>query len=161
MRTKVGDVSIASAMKEYNAVFGGEPCGAWIHPEYHYCPDGILSSVLLLKMLEEKGDGLSHLLKQIPHYPILREKIECPNLLKEKVMRRVEHEIESVFPDFREKLTVDGVRLSLSEGWVLIRPSGTEPLIRVTVEAERADLADEIMRKALQLVDRVIREAKA
>jgi len=161
VRTKVGDVSIASAMKEHNAVFGGEPCGAWIHPEYHYCPDGILSSVLLLKMLEEKGKGLSQLLKQIPHYPILREKIECPNLLKEKVMQKVEHKIESVFPDFKEKLTVDGVRLSLSEGWILIRPSGTEPLIRVTVEAERADLADEIMRKALQLVNRVIREAKA
>ena len=161
VRSKVGDVSISSAMKECDAVFGGEPCGAWIHPEYHYCPDGILSSVLLLKMLEERGDGLSQLLKQVPRYPILREKIECPNMLKEKVMQKVEHKIEFVFPDFKEKLTVDGVRLSLCEGWVLVRPSGTEPLIRVTVEAERADLANEIMRKALQFVNRVIREAKA
>ncbi|RLG97983.1 phosphoglucosamine mutase, partial [Candidatus Bathyarchaeota archaeon] len=48
LRTKVGDVSIANAMKNCGAVFGGEPCGAWIHPEHHFCPDGILSSVLFL-----------------------------------------------------------------------------------------------------------------
>jgi len=160
VRTRVGDVSVATAMKEHNAIFGGEPCGAWIHPAYHYCPDGILSSVLLLKMLEEKKAKLSELLGLIPRYPILREKIECPNMLKGKVMQKIESEIEDVFPDFKEKLTVDGVRLSLSKGWLLIRPSGTEALIRVTVEAERADVAEEIMRKTLQFVDRIIREAK-
>ena len=161
VRTKVGDVSIASAMQEHNAIFGGEPCGAWIHPKYHFCPDGILSSVLLLKMLEERRNRLSQLLEQIPYYPILREKVHCPNTLKDKVMEKVKQEIDSVFPDFREKLTVDGVRVSLSGGWVLVRPSGTEPLIRITAEAERVDLADKIMQKALQFVNRIIREAKA
>ncbi len=159
VRTRVGDVNIAEAMKRYHAVFGGEPCGAWIHPKYHYCPDGILSSVLMLKMLEERKAELSRLLEKVPQYPILREKIECPHMLKEKVMQRIEREIDSVFPNFKEKLTVDGVRLSLSEGWVLVRPSGTEPLIRITAEAERREVADEIMRKTLHFVSRVIKEA--
>jgi len=159
VRTRVGDVNIAEAMKRYHAVFGGEPCGAWIHPKYHYCPDGILSSVLMLKMLEERKAELSRLLEKVPQYPILREKIECSHMLKEKVMQRIEREIDSVFPDFKEKLTVDGVRLSLSEGWILVRPSGTEPLIRITAEAERREVADEIMRKTLHFVSRVIKEA--
>ena len=115
--------------------------------------------MLMLKMLEEREAELSRLLEKVPQYPILREKIECPHMLKEKVMQRIEREIDSVFPNFKEKLTVDGVRLSLFEGWILVRPSGTEPLIRITAEAERREVADEIMRKTLHFVSRVIKEA--
>ena len=161
LRTKVGDVSIANAMKNCGAVFGGEPCGAWIHPEHHFCPDGILSSVLFLKMLDEKDAKLSELISQVPSYPILREKVECPNNFKETVMRKVESKIAEVFPDFKDKLTVDGVRLSLSNGWVLIRPSGTEPVIRITAEARDYTVADEIMQKTLVFVNRLVREAKS
>jgi len=161
LRTKVGDVSIANAMKDCGAVFGGEPCGAWIHPEYHFCPDGILSSVLFLKMLDEKDAKLSELISQVPSYPILREKVECPNNFKETVMRKVESKIAEVFPDFKDKITVDGVRLSLSDGWVLIRPSGTEPVIRITAEARDYTVADEIMQKTLVFVNRLVREAKS
>jgi len=161
LRTKVGDVSIANAMKNCGAVFGGEPCGAWIHPEHHFCPDGILSSVLFLKMLDEKDAKLSELISQVPSYPILREKVECPNNFKETVMRKVESKIAEVFPDFKDKITVDGVRLSLSDGWVLIRPSGTEPVIRITAEARDYTVADEIMQKTLVFVNRLVREAKS
>ena len=161
LRTKVGDVSIANAMKNCGAVFGGEPCGAWIHPEHHFCPDGILSSVLFLKMLDEKDAKLSELISQVPSYPILREKVECPNNFKETVMRKVESKIAEVFPDFKDKITVDGVRLSLSDGWVLIRPSGTEPIIRITAEARDYTVANEIMQKTLVFVNRLVREAKS
>ena len=161
LRTKVGDVSIANAMKNCGAIFGGEPCGAWIHPEHHFCPDGILSSVLFLKMLDEKDAKLSELISQVPSYPILREKVECPNNFKETVMRKVESKIAEVFPDFKDKLTVDGVRLSLSDGWVLIRPSGTEPVIRITAEARDYTVANEIMQKTLVFVNRLVREAKS
>ena len=161
LRTKVGDVSIANAMKNCGAVFGGEPCGAWIHPEHHFCPDGILSSVLFLKMLDEKDAKLSELISQVPSYPILREKVECPNNFKETVMRKVESKIAEVFPDFKDKITVDGVRLSLSDGWILIRPSGTEPVIRITAEARDYTVADEIMQKTLVFVNRLVREAKS
>ena len=161
LRTKVGDVSIANAMKNCGAVFGGEPCGAWIHPEHHFCPDGILSSVLFLKMLDEKDAKLSELISQVPSYPILREKVECPNNFKETVMRKVESKIAEVFPDFKDKITVDGVRLSLSDGWILIRPSGTEPVIRITAEARDYTVANEIMQKTLVFVNRLVREAKS
>ena len=58
VRTKVGDVYVSEAMKRCGAVFGGEPCGAWVHPQIHYCPDGPLSAVLLLQALEEENKSL-------------------------------------------------------------------------------------------------------
>jgi phosphomannomutase len=53
-------------MRDHDSVFGGEPCGAWIHPQFHYCPDGVLSSVLLLKALEEKELMMSEFVSQGP-----------------------------------------------------------------------------------------------
>ena len=55
IRTRVGDIYVSEAIKQSGAVFGGEPCGAWVHPKHHYCPDGPLSSVLMLKALEEEN----------------------------------------------------------------------------------------------------------
>jgi len=159
IRTKVGDVNIADAIRKHDAIFGGEPCGAWIHPEFHFCPDGILSSVLFLKMLEERGVSLSEALSVVPSYPIFRENVECPNIIKNEAMKKIEEEIFEVFPNLCEKSTVDGVRVTLPNGWVLVRPSGTEPLIRITVEAENREDAEALMGKAKGLVVKAVKEA--
>ena len=89
VRTKVGDVYVAEAIKQHNAVFGGEPCGAWIHPRFHYCPDGILSSVMLLKALEDEDKSLLEFIAETPQYQILRENIACKNEVKHKVVEKV------------------------------------------------------------------------
>ena len=158
VRTKVGDVGVATAVKRHKAVFGGEPCGAWIHPQHHYCPDGILSSVLLLKALEDKKKNLSSFISEAPRYPILREKLPCPNRAKYAVMGDLEKTLPSLFSEVEEKLTIDGVRLNLKNGWILVRPSGTEPFIRVTVEAESVKEAENIMEKGLKQVKKSVKE---
>jgi len=158
IRTKVGDVHIASAIKQHKAVFGGEPCGAWIHPQYHYCPDGIISSVLLLKTLEEENKTLSSFVSEAPKYPIFRENLACPNEAKSKIMKKVEKVLPSLFAGIEEKSAIDGVRLTLKNGWVLIRPSGTEPIIRVTAEAESEKEAKEIIGEGVRLVKKLIKE---
>jgi len=160
VRTKVGDVNVAMAMRKHKAVFGGEPCGAWIHPQYHYCPDGILSSVLLLKMLEEREASLSSTISAVPKHPIIRKSLACPNNLKPEVMRKVEKALPEEFPKVREKLAVDGLRLALEEAWVLVRPSGTEPLIRVTAEAKSKRKAEQIIEKAVRLVNNLVVETR-
>lgn len=162
-RTKVGDVNVAIAIRDSRAIFGGEPCGAWIHPKYHYCPDGILSSILLLKALEEEGEGgqkifLSKFVSRAPQYPMIRENITCPNNIKFKVMNKLEKAVDSTFPDIRQKLTIDELHITLENGWVLIRASGTEPLIRVTVEAESLGEAKEIMEKGIKLAKKLVKE---
>jgi phosphoglucosamine mutase len=158
VRTKVGDVYVAEAVKKFNAVFGGEPCGAWIHPQFHYCPDGILSSVLLLKALEDEGKSLSEFVAETPAYPVLRRNVPCRNDEKHRVVEKTEEAFKKVFPKYKQLSTVDGVRLTLEDGWVLVRASGTEPLVRLTVEGESLKAAERIMEKALALVKEVTEE---
>jgi phosphoglucosamine mutase len=154
VRTKVGDVYISEAMKRVGAVFGGEPCGAWVHPRFHYCPDGLLSAVLMLKALEEEGKSLREFVAEVPEYVTLRENIACRNDLKQQAVANIEKTIKSAFPAYTGFSTVDGVRLALENGWLLIRASGTEPLIRLTVEGESLKVASDIMAQGKALVKR-------
>jgi phosphoglucosamine mutase len=158
VRTRVGDVYVAEAVKKFGAVFGGEPCGAWIHPKHHYCPDGILSSVLLLQALEDEGKSLSEFVADAPSYPIVRKNIHCRNEVKHLAVKRAEDLLKRAFPDYNQISTVDGVRLSLRDGWVLIRASGTEPLIRLTAEGESLKTAEAIMDRALAAVKRTLED---
>jgi phosphoglucosamine mutase len=158
VRTKVGDVYVAEAIKQHNAVFGGEPCGAWIHPQFHYCPDGIISSVMLLKALEDEDKSLTEFIVEMPQYQILRENITCKNGIKYKVVKKVEEGLRAVFPAYKEYSTVDGVRLALRNGWILVRASGTEPIVRLTVEGESLKAAKEILEKGVALVKKLVGE---
>jgi len=157
-RTKVGDVYVAEAVKQHNAIFGGEPCGAWIHPKFHYCPDGILSSVLLLKAMEDENKRLSEFIAETPQYPVLRENVACENEIKYKVVEKVEDGLKSVFPVYKELSNVDGVYLALENGWILVRASGTEPLVRLTVEGESLKATRKIMEKGVVLVKELVGE---
>jgi phosphoglucosamine mutase len=159
-RTRVGDIYISEAMKNCNAVFGGEPCGAWVHPQFHYCPDGPLSAVLFLKALEEKNKSSCEFVAEVPEYVTLRENIACTNNLKRKAVANIEETIKSVFPAYTGFSTVDGVRLALENGWLLIRASGTEPLIRLTVEGESLKAARDIMAKGKALVKEHVKDGK-
>jgi phosphoglucosamine mutase len=152
VRTKVGDIYISEAIKRSNAVFGGEPCGAWVHPQFHYCPDGPLSAVLLLKVLEEENESLREFVAEVPEYVTLRENIACKNDLKHKAVASIEKILKSAFPEYTDFSTVDGVRVALKSGWFLIRASGTEPIIRLTVEGESLKAAKDIMSKGTALV---------
>ena len=158
VRTKVGDVYIAKAIKEFGAVFGGEPCGAWIHPKLHYCPDGILSSVLLLKALEEKEESLSEFVSQVPIYAITRKSVPCKDQNKKEAVIKVKELLEEIFPDYKQLSTVDGVLMKLTDSWILVRASGTEPLVRITVESESLKTAKEIMEKVSVIVNRAVED---
>jgi len=156
VRTRVGDVYVAAAVKQYKALFGGEPCGAWIHPNFHYCPDGILSSVLILKALEEENKSLSSFVSEASLYPTLRRNLACPEQAKSVVMKKLEKTFPAAFPKLREKVTIDGIRLTLEDGWILVRPSGTEPLIRITVEAGSEERAKTILKKGVKTVEKTL-----
>ena len=156
VRTKVGDVYISQTMRKCRAIFGGEPCGAWIHPKFHFCPDGILSSVLLLRALENENKRLSEFVAETPKYPILRDNFACKNEVKEEAVEKVGEGLKSVFPAYREFSTVDGVRLVLENGWLLVRASGTEPIIRLTVEGESLKAAKQIMEKGAESIKNLL-----
>ena len=158
VRTRVGDVYVSEAIQRYDAVFGGEPCGAWVHPRFHYCPDGPFSGVLLLKALEDEGKSLREFVADVPEYVTLRENLACRNDLKHKAVSNLEEAAKGAFPEFTDFSTVDGVRLALENGWLLIRASGTEPLVRVTVEGESLKAANDIMGRGKVLVEKQFEE---
>jgi len=159
VRVKVGDIHISRAVKQHDAVFGGEPCGAWIHPQFHLCPDGVLSSALLLKALEETEKRLSDFVSEAPQYPTVREKVECANEEKQELVQKSEEGLKQAFPEYRELSTIDGLRLRLEGGWVLVRASGTEPAVRITAEGESLKEAREIADTAVAVVKQLVRRA--
>ena len=156
VRTRVGDIYVSEAIKRDGAVFGGEPCGAWVHPQIHFCPDGPLSAALFLKALEDEGKTVSEFIGEVPEYITKRENIACKNELKYMLVEKLGTALKGGFPDYTDFSTVDGARLTLKNGWLLVRASGTEPLIRLTVEGESQEAAKDITQKAAALITKQV-----
>lgn len=155
VRTRVGDVFVAERASEAGVVFGGEPSGAWIWPAETLCPDGPLAACKLVEIVARDGP-LSSLVDALPSYPIERDSVAVPEDQKDTVMQRVEDTIRSTYD---EVSTQDGLHVSLEDGWFLIRPSGTQPLIRVTGQAEDADRTSEIAEDARTCVRNAVEAA--
>jgi phosphoglucosamine mutase len=157
VRTKVGDIYISEVIKKVDGIFGGEPCGAWVHPKLHFCPDGPLSAALMLKALEQQNESLSEFISEVPEYITRRENIPSNNEKKYAIVERIGVILKEAFANYRDFSTVDGVRLALSNGWLLVRASGTEPLIRLTVEGESDSVANDITKEAVALIKKQVK----
>jgi phosphoglucosamine mutase len=156
IRTKVGDVHVAEAIEENNASFGGEPSGTWIHPNFCMCPDGILSGLRVIELVQKYGP-LSKQLDAIPSYPTIRDKVNCEDLQKDPIMAEVEAKLHLLLEDVEYVNRIDGVRISMEDGsWVLIRPSGTESFIRITLEATSTEKARIIRDKCAEFIEGLI-----
>ena len=152
LRTPVGDVNVAEVIIEKNASFGGEPSGTWLHPDFCMCPDGILSGLRLAEIVSRDGK-LSDLLAQIPSYPNIREKITCSKEAKIRVMDNMEELLTNAFDDIREINSIDGVRLTFEDdSWVLVRPSGTEDYVRITLESRDQQRAENIKETCIKII---------
>ena len=152
LRTKVGDVNVAEVIIEKDAAFGGEPSGTWLHPDFCMCPDGILSGLRMAELVSNKGK-LSELLLEIPSYPNIREKITCSKEAKTAVMENMEDLLKDSFDDIKEINSIDGVRLTFNDdSWVLVRPSGTEDYIRITLESKDSTKARAIKETCVKII---------
>jgi phosphoglucosamine mutase len=125
--TPVGSVYVGETLEREGAVFGGEPCGEYIYQKGVHVPDAILAVAKFLEIYLEKGQ-FSDLKKRYKTYPIHRDKFTAKN--KEESMEKIKSQIK-ISGKISEK---DGIRIDEEDGWVLIRPSGTEPVIRLTME---------------------------
>ncbi len=148
-RTRVGDVYVAEELKKKNADFGGEPSGSWIFPKISLCPDGIYAAARLVEIVENEGK-LEALIDGFPSYPLVRGALPCGNEKKENAMRKIGIELGKM----GDVSSIDGIRVDMENGWILVRPSGTEPKIRITAEArggvdELYEKAEEIVKEAL------------
>ncbi|GAA0307757.1 phosphoglucosamine mutase [Halarchaeum salinum] len=145
--TEVGDVYVAERAVADDVAFGGEPSGAWIFPDDTLCPDGPLAAANLVELVAN-GPGLAERIDAFPSYPIRRTSRDVAD--KTAVMEHLHDTVRDAYDDVD---TLDGVRVDLGDAWFLLRPSGTEPIIRVTAEARDAERADEVFAEARGLLD--------
>ncbi|MDO8122928.1 MAG: phosphoglucosamine mutase [Candidatus Hermodarchaeota archaeon] len=156
-RTQVGDVFVSNLVKEHNAVMGAEPSGPFIFPEVHLCPDGPLAACKVLEFLDWAKRPLSSLVDDLPATHLLRASVKCSDDKKRPVMNTIVTVLDT-WTDIEDVNRLDGVRVSFADSsWVLIRPSGTEPLIRITVEALSVQRAKKLLKDAKTALGPVIK----
>jgi len=148
----VGEVNVVNAMKENNCVIGGEGNGGIIYPALHYGRDALVGIALFLTHLAESGMECSVVRKCYPDYYISKNKITLPEgadadqLLAAFEQSHADDEIN----------TVDGVKVDMPEGWVHLRKSNTEPIIRLYAEAGSKEEAERIAGEAMQTINELI-----
>lgn len=141
-RTKVGDINVSQAMLKYDAFLGGENCGVYIWPEFtkHKAPDSLAAIAILLKYLSKYERKMSEMLHDIPEFPYIKVGLELVSdmLFSDQDYLRIAELLEEKLSligktDFQRTL-VDGVHIRFQDGWILVRKSGTTPILRITVE---------------------------
>jgi phosphomannomutase len=147
IRAPVGEVNVALRMRAENAVIGGEGNGGVILPELHLGRDAPLGVALLLQLMHEDGEPLSRTIGKFPRYAILKDKLDRPA----KPLDTVYSALRGAFPD-AEADTQDGLRLSWPDRWIHVRPSGTEPIVRVIAEAPTKEAAAQLVERGRELL---------
>jgi phosphomannomutase len=142
VRSPVGEVNVAVKMRQEHAAIGGEGNGGVILTELHLGRDAPVAVALILQMLAEDKQPLSRIVGSYPTYAIVKDKLDCPKAPLDAVYTA----LKTAFKD-AEVDTQDGLRLSWSDRWVHVRPSGTEPIVRVIAEAPTEAGAKELVAK--------------
>lgn len=149
--TKVGAPIVARKMIEIGAVFGGEENGGLIIPEMQYCRDGGMGLAKILEMMATTGKKLSELIAELPRFYQNKLSVKCPEEKKKSVLEELKkrHEGEKI-------ITLDGVKIMGDGWWVLVRPSGTEPIYRIYAEADSEEKLEEIVERYKEELEEII-----
>lgn len=163
VRTKIGDIKVANALKEHKGFLGGETSGTYIWPDLgHYGPDSIGTIARVLKLMIDSRKTLRELMKNIPHYPwysqSYRLKKDIP--LTKNIMQRLIETIQKILDYLGYELfdvnQIDGCKFTFNKGWLLIRRSGTSPYLRITSEStESMDRSIEITKIAANKIKKL------
>ena len=146
----VGEVNVVHVMKEKNAVIGGEGNGGVIYPDLHYGRDALVGIGLFLSHLVKSGKTCSALRAIYPDYHIIKRKIQ---LTPEINVDRLLEEVSSEYKKFPIN-SIDGVRIDFPNGWVHLRKSNTEPIIRLIAEGKTSGDAREISDMLMNRIDK-------
>lgn len=136
-RTPVGEINVASKMKDLGSVIGGEGSGGVILPQVHLSRDAIVGVGLFLQLLTEFGGSASELKKSLPQYEIVKNKIELGTMKPDVILAKL-HEKYSKTENTNND---DGLKIDFASSWVHLRKSNTEPIIRIIAEAKTKDEA--------------------
>ncbi|MHA1680492.1 MAG: phosphoglucosamine mutase [Promethearchaeota archaeon] len=155
-RTRIGDINVAMRMQEVNATIGGEISGTYTWPEFHLGPDSLYTTARVLELVGMKG-MIEDLMDEIPTLEVIRKKIEISEELHSNLdMDNLENQLRMLLDEngikIEETTHLDGISFLLEDGFILVRLSGTSPLIRVTCERETGEKANNLV----ELVERFL-----
>jgi phosphomannomutase len=143
VRAPVGEVNVAVAMRDRQSPIGGEGNGGVILTELHLGRDAPVAAALTLQLMLEEGAAMSAIVATLPRYSIVKDKLPRPAVPLDAVYTA----LRAAFAD-AEVDTQDGLRLSWPDRWVHVRPSGTEPIVRVIAEAPTDAEAHELVARS-------------
>lgn len=139
----VGEVNVVNKMKEVNAVIGGEGNGGIIVPDLHYGRDALVGIALFLTHLAKYGHSVSRLRSTYPSYFISKNKIQLtPEIDVDYLLEKLEEKYKN-----EDINTIDGLKIDLAEGWIHLRKSNTEPIIRIYTESTSEVIAENLANK--------------
>jgi len=148
----VGEVNVVEKMKAINAIIGGEGNGGVIYPELHYGRDALIGIALFLTQLAEGKISAKTLRDTYPNYFISKNKIELT----------AEIDVDNILANLKEKYkhekitTIDGLKIDFKDGWVHLRRSNTEPIIRIYAESEDKKKANTFAQKMIQEIKELL-----
>jgi phosphoglucosamine mutase len=142
-RTRIGDTWVSEELRK-GGDFGGETSGAWIFPVISLCPDGIYAAAQIAAIASQHK--LSELVDAIPVYPLRRGSVGSDGV----TISRLESNLKALNPV--SVSNTDGLKLDFVDGWLLVRPSGTEPKIRLTAEAKTEVRAQQLYDEGLKAI---------
>jgi phosphomannomutase len=147
----VGEVNVVETMKANDCIIGGEGNGGVIYPALHYGRDALVGIALFLSHLAEKQMKCSELRSIYPNYVISKNKISLEEGMNvDLILSKVTEEFSN------EKInTIDGVKIDFPEGWVHLRKSNTEPIIRIYAEHNSREKADELAEKIKKIIGKL------
>jgi phosphomannomutase len=148
VRAPVGEVNVAIRMRDESAPVGGEGNGGVILSEMHLGRDAPVGAALVLQLLHEENRSLSEIVAELPRYVIVKDKLDRPSA----PLGTVYDALRAAFPD-ADADAQDGLRLAWADRWVHVRPSGTEPIVRVIAEAPTDAAARELVRRSREPLD--------
>lgn len=148
-RSAVGEINVVKVMQKNNAVIGGEGNGGVISPDLHYGRDALIGVAIILQQLTEKKMSSAEYRKTLPDYFMSKNKIQLDELGKDAddVLEMITQHYASLNPN-----TIDGVKVDFEEGWVHLRKSNTEPIIRIYSEGKSPKEAQAFANKILDLL---------
>lgn len=144
-RSPVGEIHVVRLMQKHDCVIGGEGNGGVINPDLHYGRDALVGIAMILQLLADRGLSSAEYRQSLPEFFISKNKVQLTDTDPDRVLREVAQKYEANNP-----ITSDGVKLRFDEGWVHLRKSNTEPIIRIYSEASTRDIADALARRIMQ-----------
>ena len=153
MRTKIGEINVVENIIGKKAVIGGEGNGGVIWPAVHPCRDSFSGMGIILEHLAQSGQRLSGIIRSLPSYHMIKGKTYCDTAKAHLVVRK--------FRDLYRKddpVLLDGVKVSKEDHWVHVRPSNTEPIIRVIAEAKTKGLATQVYNKTVKDLSAILKK---